>query len=31
MEESGMEMTVPQVFLGGHLIGGYDALKGVLG
>lgn len=26
MEVSGMEMTVPKVFINGHLIGGYDDL-----
>lgn len=30
MEVSGMKRTVPQVFLNGHLIGGYDTLADYL-
>lgn len=30
MEASGMPLTVPQVFLNGHLIGGYDELSTIL-
>lgn len=30
MRASGMPMTVPQVFMGGHLLGGYDELADLM-